>query len=262
VNANNRTTVVQTNLNTDGTTLNVQNTYLDQFNRTLVTSKQMLNGAFDRNELQYDNAGDIVQNSAPCTFVGCAAFWTVNSYDPLHRLVESQRPVSATNSKLQTTFFTYSGRKTVTTDPLGRSTTTFTKVTGALGRTLDQNGYSVNFNHDAFGAVLSVTDSLANPLKTTKYDYGIKAFPNSSVDMDLGAESYNFDALGELTSYSDAKGQSFSIAYDPLSRPTQRIEPDLTTTWTWGNTAASFNIGIGDIVAIRHRTLFRDLYLR
>jgi RHS repeat-associated protein len=243
VNGNNRTTVVQTNLNTDHSTLNVSNTYLDQFDRTLVTSKPMLNGAFDRNEVRYDNAGNILQQLMPCTFVSCTEFWTFTAHDPLHRPVNIQRPISATNTVVQTTTIVYSGRKTVTTDPLGRSTTSFTKVTGDLGRTLDQGGYFVNFGHDAFGAVLSVTDSLSNTLRTSTYGYGIKAFPQSSNDMDLGAKSYNFDALGELTSYSDAKGQSFSSAYDALSRPTQRIEPDLTTTWTWGNTAASFNIG-------------------
>jgi RHS repeat-associated protein len=243
VNANNRTTVVKTNVNANGTTLNVQNTYLDQLNRRVVTSKQMLNGAFDRDEVHYDNEGNVQQQTAPCAFASCTVYWTVNAYDPLNRVVSSQRPISATNSSPQTTYVVYSGRKTVTTDPLGKPTTTFAKVTGSLGRTLDNNGYYVNFNHDAFGAVLSVTDSLANTLKTTTYGYGLKAFAQSSVDMDLGAKSYTFDSLGELTAYSDAKGQSFTVSYDALSRPTERIEPDLTTTWTWGTTAASDNIG-------------------
>jgi YD repeat-containing protein len=244
VNGNNRTTVVQTNVNTNGSTLNVQNTYLDQLERTLVTSKQMLNGAFDRNEVQYDNEGNIRQQSAPCTFVSCAAFWTVNTYDPLNRLIISERPISATNSSPQTTSWAYSGRKTVTTDPLGKLTTTFTKVTGSLGRTLDQNNYYVNFSHDAFGAVISVTDSLANTLKTATYAYGLKAFPQTSVDMDLGAKTYTFDALGELSNYTDAKGQVYTILYDALSRPTKRIEPGpMTTNWNWGAAAVHFNIG-------------------
>ena len=48
---------------------------------------------------------------------------------------------------------------------------------------------------------------------------------------------------GEVTAYSDNKSQNFSVIYDALSRPTTRTEPDLTTTWVWGNTASSFNIG-------------------
>jgi len=61
--------------------------------------------------------------------------------------------------------------------------------------------------------------------------------------MDLGSRSYTTDALGEVTAYSDGKGQNFSAIFDALSRMTSRTEPDLTTTWTWGTTAASHNIG-------------------
>jgi YD repeat-containing protein len=243
INGNNRTTVVQTNLNSDSTTLNVQNTYLDQLDRPLLTSKQMLSGAFDRNEVQYDSLGNIHESFAPCTFASCASFVTVNTYDPLNRLVRSQRPISATNSNLQATTTTYSGRKIVVTDPLSKSITTYTKVTGKLGRTVDANGYSINFSHDAFGAVLAVTDSLANTLKTTSYGYGTKAFPESSTDMDLGAWTYSYDSLGELAGYTDAKGQSFSTQYDKLSRPILRTDPDLTTSWTWGSSPANFNVG-------------------
>jgi YD repeat-containing protein len=65
----------------------------------------------------------------------------------------------------------------------------------------------------------------------------------SSTDADLGKWTRVYDALGELTSYQDAKAQNFSFLYDALSRPTQRTEPDLTTNWNWGATATSFNIG-------------------
>jgi len=42
--------------------------------------------------------------------------------------------------------------------------------------------------------------------------------------MDMGGWSYTVDALGEVTGYTDAKSQSFSSAYDALSRPTQRYD--------------------------------------
>jgi YD repeat-containing protein len=56
---------------------------------------------------------------------------------------------------------------------------------------------------------------------------------------------YTYDALGELTSWKDAKcGTScFSMTYDPLSRPLTRTEPDYFTQWTWGSSASSDNIG-------------------
>jgi YD repeat-containing protein len=179
VNSNNHMTVVQTNLNSDATTLNVQNTYLDVLDRVLVGSKQMLSGAFDRSEIQYDSMGNVKQQAAPCAFASCTAYWTTNSYDLVNRLLSSSRPISATNSTLQTTNIVYQGRTTITTDPQGKVTTSITKVTGKVGRTTDHNGYYVNFNHDAFGSLLSVTDSLSNTLRTMTYAYGLKAFRHS-----------------------------------------------------------------------------------
>jgi YD repeat-containing protein len=143
----------------------------------------------------------------------------------------------------QTTTIQYSGRTTTTTDPQDKVTTNITKVTGSVGRTKDDNGYYINFNQDAFGSLLSVTDSLSNTLRSMTYAYGLKAFRTSLADMDLGSRSYTPDALGEITSYSDGKGQSFSTTYDALSRPLVRTDPDLTTSWVWGTSATSFNIG-------------------
>jgi RHS repeat-associated protein len=243
VNSNNQMTVTKTIVNVGGTTQTVTNTYLDSVDRTLVTSSTMLNGAFDRNEVQYNSLGLVAQRGAPCTFVSCTNYWTTFSYDLWNRVTQSQRPISATNGNLQTTTYGYQGRTTTVTDPYGKVTTKITKVTGSLARSKDNNGYYVNFNHDAFGSVLSVTDSLSNTLRTQVYAYGIKPFRTSFSDMDLGSRSFTVDALGEITAYSDGKGQNFSAVYDALSRPTSRTEPDLTTTWTWGTTATSFNIG-------------------
>src|SRR5258708_1809499 len=243
VNGNNHMTVTKTVLNVGGTTQSVSNIYLDSLDRPLVTSSTMLSGAYDRREVQYDNLGNVHQQGAPCTFVSCVNYWSTNYYDGLNRLTKSQRRISATNSTLQTTMIQYAGRTTTVTDPQGKNTTKINLVTGSLGRTQHHTGYYINFKYDAFGSVLSVTDSLSNTLNTMTYDYGLRAFQRTSSDADLGSRSSTYDALGELTAYSDAKGQNFSVIYEALSRPTRRTEPDLTTTWTWGNTAASFNIG-------------------
>ncbi len=243
VNANNKLTVTRTLLNVGGTTQSVQNSYLDWFDRALVTSSMMLNGAYDRNEVQYDNLGRVQKKSAPCTFISCVNYWTTNTYDALNRLTQSQRPISATNGTLQTTMIQYAGRTTTVTDAQGKNSIKVNLVTGSPARTQDDNGYYINFNYDAFGSLLSVKDSLSNTLNTMTYDYGLEAFQRSSGDTDLGPRANTYDALGELVAYSDAKGQKFSVIYDALSRATSRTEPDLTTTWNWGNSASSFNIG-------------------
>jgi RHS repeat-associated protein len=251
VNINNQMTVTQTALNVGGSTLAVENIYLDSLDRTLVTSSTMLSGAFDRNEVQYDSLGRVHQQGAPCTFVSCTNYWTTLSHDGLNRLTQSQRPLSASNGTLQTTTIQYAGRTTTVTDPpttadpQGMVTTKMNLVTGNLARSQDYTGYYQTFTYDAFGSLLSVVDnaSPANTLFTATYQYGIGAFQVTSLDADLGSQSNTYDALGELTAYTDAKGQNFSALYDALSRPTNRTEPDLTTIWTWGNTASNFNIG-------------------
>ena len=243
VNSNNRMSIVQTRLNHDNSILTVSNSYYDAFNRLLISSKQMLNSQYDRNEVQYDNLGNVHLQGMPCTFISCVQYWITNTFDVLNRLTLSERPISASNPTLESTTYAYQGRTTTVTDPQGKLTTTITKVTGRLGRTKDHNGYYVNFTDDAFGSLLSVTDSLSNTLRTMTYAYGTGAFLTSLTDMDLGTRSYTPDALGEVTAYSDGKGNNFSATYDALSRMTSRTEPDLATSWTWGTTAASYNIG-------------------
>jgi len=137
----------------------------------------------------------------------------------------------------------YAGRTVTETDPEGKQSIKVMTVAGTLGRSQDQNGYYQAFSYDGFGSLLSVTDSLSNPLFSASYHYGLQAFQETVTDMDMGGRTNTFDALGELTAYSDAKSQNFSLTYDALSRPLTRTEPGLTTTWTWGNLAAEHNIG-------------------
>jgi len=227
---------------TDGTD------YLDPIDRTLVSSKRMLaSGTYDRNEQRYDSLGRMSQRAFPCTWSSLTttcSYWTTNSYDVLNRLKQSQRPISSTNSNLQTTTYAYAGRTTIVTDPQSNAKTTITDVNGWLRQTKDAYGYNVIMAYDAAGSRTGVTDSLGNTLLTgATYNYGIAAFPATATDMDLGAWSFTYDALGELTGWKDAKNQSFSATLDALSRPLTRTEPDLFTQWTWGSSASNHNIG-------------------
>jgi RHS repeat-associated protein len=234
-------------LNNDWTYITVGTTYYDQLQRPLIANKSMLaSGTYDRNEVRYDSLGRIVQQAAPCTWVAVTtpcSYWTTRSYDVLNRATQDQRPISSTNSTLQTTTYQYAGRTTIVTDPQSNAKTTVTDVNGWLRQTKDPYGYSITIAYDAAGSKIGVTDSAGNPLWSGTYNYGLAAFPATATDMDLGRWSYTFDALGEMTAWQDAKKQSFSATYDALSRPLTRTEPDLFTQWTWGSSASSYNIG-------------------
>lgn len=245
--------VGQTIYNVNGTAQTDGETFFDSIDRSLVSIKRMLGGDYDRNEVRYDSLGRVGQRAMPCTWVSlgtACTYWTTNSYDVLNRLTQTQRPISASNGTLQTTTIQYAGRTAITTDPQGKRSTKIMTVAGTMGRSKDHDGYYQSFGYDGFGSLVAVTDSLGNSLFSAAYAYGIGAFQTDATDADLDISTasgqhrhYNYDALGELTSWSDAKGQSFSQTYDLLSRPLVRTEPDLTTGWTWDGSVANHNIG-------------------
>jgi len=64
----------------------------------------------------YDSLGRVASRSEPF-FWGDTQYFQTYLYDTLGRLKQSQRPISATNSALQTTTYQYSGDATTITDP-------------------------------------------------------------------------------------------------------------------------------------------------
>ena len=233
--------------NTNATLQSYGANWFDPIDRPLVSIQIMMNGTtYSRNEVRYDSLGRVTQRAFPCTYSSLTTtctYWTTNAYDVLNRLTQSQRPISSTNSNLQTTAYAYAGRTTTVTDPYSNARTIVKDVNGWLRQTKDPYGYTVTLAYDAAGAKIGVKDSLSNTLWSGTYNYGLSAFLASATDMDMGAWSFTRDALGEKTGWTDAKGQSFSETYDALSRPLTRTEPDLFTQWTWGSSSSSHNIG-------------------
>jgi len=246
--------------NVDGTVQSDGTRWFDSVGRLVqFTDRLLSNGAYSSSGVRYDNLGRVRLQELPCGYSGTVSpcpFGVSLSYDVLGRLIQTQRPISASNSTLQTSLVSYAGRTTVTTDPYGRTHTELATVVGLLGASQDDAGYRQNFTYDAFGSLLAVADSSANTLFTASYDYGVDAFARDIIDTDLDTSSvagqhrhFSYDALGELVTESDAKGQNFSFTYDGLSRQISRTEKlvdgttDLATSWTWGSTAASHNVG-------------------
>jgi RHS repeat-associated protein len=197
-------------------------------------------------ETDYDSLGRISRRSFPCLTGNCdtpAMYFATTLYDALDRPTQVSRPQSAANGTSVSTNYQYAGDTRVETDANSHARTFVNDSTGRLRRTTDASGYSINFGYDAAGSQTSITDSLGNTLGSATYQYGVMAMRVSSMDADLGASGYTFDALGEVTVWTDAKSQHFSAAYDPLARLTDRYEPDLYTHWTWGTSAVAHEIG-------------------
>lgn len=213
---------------------------IQQFSRTLNASGSYYN--FE--QWQYDALGRLVGHLLPCLTAVCnTADQVTYAYDVTNRITQVQRPVSDSNSAAAVTGYAYAGDTTTITDANNNARTLVHDPNGLLRRVQDATGYAITLSYDAAGAHTGTVDSAGNPLWSGTVQYGIAPFTTGVTDADLGPWHYTFDALGELTAWSDAKGQSFSARYDALSRMTDRYEPDLYSHWTWGTSAAAHEIG-------------------
>jgi YD repeat-containing protein len=239
---------VSTNYTSGGTLINTRQQYSDMYGRQWADLYTGFDGNLVHNDTSYDARGRIVSQSMPYQ---TTPYYSMFGYDALGRRTSESHPTSSSNSTPVTTTTAYEGRTTRVTDPNLKVKATIAHVSGLMGRTQDHNNYYVELRYDAAGSLLSATDSAGTKLfygpcasgTAACYSYGIKAFQTAMTDADLGPRSYSYDSLGDLTSWSDAKGQSFSATYDALSRMTSRTEPDLYSVWTWGSSAAAHEIG-------------------
>jgi RHS repeat-associated protein len=241
-------TLAQDLYGSGGTLVRADYSVHDQIGRVIDKLRENQGATFDQLNVKYDSLGRTSQTSFPCTYTGGylttpCTYWTTTSYDALNRVTQIQRPISSSNSTLQTTSYTYAGRTSTTTDANGNAKTLVNDVNGWLRKTQDATGYAVLLGYDAVGNKTSTTDSLGNSLWSGTYQYPAAQYLIGYTDTDFGTWSFTPDALGEIVGWSDAKGQTFSAAYDVLGRMSSRSEPDLYSSWTWGTSAAAHEIG-------------------
>lgn len=249
-NSNHFETVTETTEGAGGAEITDKSAYLDHFGRPLVLLTRLMDGTYAQVEKQYDYMGNLVKQSAPCSASGCTDYWTQVNYDLVNRPTSVIQPDPG-NASL-TKAIAYAGlATTVSISQMGEGNTYVTDVTGALRETRDTYKYGQNFALDSDGNVLSVTDSNSNTILSSTYDYGGEGdYVATRSDRALGEWLYQPDALGEISSYKDAKGQVFDLYYDGLGRLTQRDDgvpssgsPETVTTWAWGHTPAQHDVG-------------------
>lgn len=238
-----RTKVRATAKSTAGVDIRFDDVFLDKRDRSVQTETQVIGGGLSRIRTIYDSLGRVAQRSLP-DFASTPSHYITNVYDVIGRVTDVSRPTDVGNPTIQHTTVSYEGLTVTTTDPEGKISKKVSDAMGRVFRSEDHDDYYQQFYYDAFGSTRQVVDNTAvSLLQEATYVYGLEAFKVTSNDVDLGAWSYSYNALGEVIGHTDAKLQSFSATYDLLSRPLTRTEPDNTTTWTWGTSAAAKNIG-------------------
>lgn len=190
---------------------------------------------------RYDARGLLSQESAPGPCCGTPSYWVSHTYDTLGRRVASERPASQANPMPITTRWRHDGLAVTETDPLGRETTRRFDALGRVLQAVDPAGSRVDYEYDAFDNLVTVRDSTG---AMTSITYDVRGFRRSIDDASAGRWLFDYSPLGELRSQTSPRGQATTYTYDRLSRTKTRTEPEGTTTWTWGNSASSRNIGV------------------
>lgn len=246
-------TATQTDLNPGGAVVTDQKTYLDRYERPLVTRVRQLGGNYLWREFRYNAQGQLSRSSVPCvtdqTTASCASSWSEQLYDLVGRIETVRTP--GEGGAIRTTSYSYAGLRTTLTDPLNKVSSKVVDMAGRLYRSTDANQYTQDFTYDSEGSLTRVSD----PWKTlfeVAYDYGAGALQTSAKSYaQTSATAYLHDGFGQLRRWTDAKGQTFEMSYDGLSRPLTRrdgivnsTQQETLTRWIWGSDAGARDIGL------------------
>jgi RHS repeat-associated protein len=243
----NKTLIVETQLDSGGSYINDVWTYLDQLDRPLNSTTRTFGGTYSFVATDYNALGNVARQTTPCWWGGgCSSAWaTTYWYDILGRVTSISNPKADYDPTLKTSFIYYEGLTTRTYDELSKASYKISNAVGQLARSQDHDGNYQNFDYDGFGNVMRVQDNAGNTLQSSTYN--LRGMLTQRTDMDMGTWTYDPDALGEVIHVRDAKTSApawtQTLGYDLLGRLTSRSEAEGTSTFTFGTSGASKNIG-------------------
>jgi RHS repeat-associated protein len=183
---------------------------------------------------KYDGLGRVLQKSRPYFQITPAqAQWTTYSYDVLGRVTTESLPDG------HAVQHGYHGLVTSDTNQNNQTRTVTKNSQGQVVSVADAQGNVTTFSYDPFGNLLRTVDATGHNVVTATYD--LRGRKTASADPDLGTWTYSYNSLSQLVSQIDAKSQTSQFTYDLLGRLTQRVEPDMTASWTYDT--AQYGIG-------------------
>ncbi|WP_160317527.1 RHS repeat-associated core domain-containing protein [Ornatilinea apprima] len=178
----------------------------------------------------YDDYGRVTHQSMPYAVTPASGYhtpsapaseYTVTDYDLRGRVVAVTPP----NGAGQTISYgmAYQGDLGPTftidsSDANGHTTQTLKDAWERVVKVIPEEGSPVSYAYDGLGKLVATTTGVGTV--AIQYDLGGRKL--SMNDPDMGNWSYTYNALGELTVQTDARGCTSNLAYDALGRVTSK----------------------------------------
>lgn len=213
---------------------------LDQFDRPYATQTTSVTGEWTTIQTEFDARGRPIKQRVPYWSAVGPGGYALFGYDQIDR-TSSVGLYSATGVLQHQTSYAFNGLTAARTNPLLAVDTLVQNAWGDTVRSTDAVLSNTNYQYNAFGQLTRVTDALGNLNSTVTYN--VRGMKTNQFDIDMGAWIFAPNALGEIASQTDAKGQVSTFAYDALSRMTDRTEAAGSSSFVFGNSATAKNIG-------------------
>ncbi|KHK58654.1 hypothetical protein PI87_02585 [Ralstonia sp. A12] len=190
---------------------------------------------------QYDQLGRAIQVTQPPTWVSngpsyMASAVTRNTYNAFGQLLQSAALADPTTNTWATTthYFDQDGRETATVDALGYVTT---QAYDAAGNVVRRTEFANATSNWSIGSLTMPAVSNDDRITATTYDQNNRKTSETRVNVEYSPSdngistrgdlttSYGYDAVGNLTRTTDAKGHSTYTYYDAMGRTVAVVAP-------------------------------------
>lgn len=223
----NRIITTTTDRDSNNDNVLVSKVYYDKFGRTTETKQYEGGSNYIAVQTDYDPQGRAYKTSNPFRPTSESAIWTIREYDYLGRVTEVATPDGAAVTT------SYSGNSVTVSDQMNKQRKSVTDALGRLRQIYEAPNDTTNFNfltsyeYDTLDNLTSVTqgtqprtfnyDSLKRLISSSNPESGTICYGDvvSSV-----CQGNGYDANGNLTKKTDARGVVSTLVYDALNRNT------------------------------------------
>ena len=165
-------------------------------------------------EFEYDIYGNLIRSSLPYFEHDKLVANTFHKYDKLNRKISTTLPNGA-NIK-----FEYLGLAEKVINDKGQISISFKNILGELERSIDDNGFYINYTYDCFGRIISINDK---DNRVYKMEYDLNGNLTSYLNPNFNEkETSVYDVFGRKIKFVTPLGDELLYTYDKLDRLIQK----------------------------------------